>query len=348
MSARNGSQCTRAPAFVLERCVCTEKEVRWSFFLLVVTMALVAASLWLFFSAVRYVKAWVAEKERLRDEVKALSRRAGAVIRDAHQRALSADAASGPADADPFSSQQQQQQQYSAYGVPPYPGAGYAPLGQQQQQQQRSDAAAASGPARPRGETPAETRARMAEAAAHDPAVHAMLDALESTRLGSCGTGFVFAFDSLGGVWAHGKTRHLARGACGRVPGFHCVGDDDLGTDPSVGTWAEDDGTGSANAPPGVLRTARGARSTARRRFRGPLAEMMAAARRGGGYVHFRWKRETLMMAYVHPVKGTDLIMGGALPVPRNQRAWEESNATRSAGAAGAGAAPARRRPLHR
>ncbi|AVK75813.1 hypothetical protein pneo_cds_206 [Pandoravirus neocaledonia] len=295
-----GSKCTRAPTFVLNSCVCTEREVRWSFFLLVVIITLVATTLALFVSAVRYVKTWVAEKQRLRSDVKALSRHASAVMRDAHQRA----AAQQP------------------------PVASSATMSQ-------ADPTRVPDPSAPRASTASasSSRARTAAIAAADPLVHEMLDSIETVRLGSCGRGFAFAVDSRGGVWAHGKTRHLARGATGRVPGFHRVTDADCTA--GVGDTGADedvDGGGSGGSGPirgpfdGSGRRRRLAAAAAPRRPN-PLVDMIAAARRGGGYVHFRWKREVLMMAYVHPVKGTDLVLGGAVPVPRKQKAWEESNA---------------------
>nr|UMO79480.1 hypothetical protein [Pandoravirus aubagnensis] len=301
-----GSKCTRAPTFVLNSCVCTEREVRWSFFLLVVIITLVATTLALFVSAVRYVKTWVAEKQRLRAEVKALSRHASAVMRDAHQRA----AAQQPSAASSATSQMNPAQLPPRTAVPSVPesSASRAPAG-----------ASAS-------------RARTAAIAAADPLVHELLDAIEAVRLGSCGKGFAFAVDSRGGVWAHGKTRHLARGATGRVPGFHRVTDADCTG--GVGDSSADEDADSGSSGPirgpfdgGSKRRRRLVASTGSRRA-SPLVDMIAAARRGGGYVHFRWKREVLMMAYVHPVKGTDLVLGGAVPVPRKQKAWEESNAT--------------------
>ncbi|AJF98249.1 hypothetical protein TW95_gp1515 [Pandoravirus inopinatum] len=179
-------------------------------------------------------------------------------------------------------------------------------------------------------------QARTAAVAAADPLVHEMLDAIEAVRLGSCGRGFAFAVDSRGGVWAHGKTRHLARGATGRVPGFHRVADGDH-TGGSAYDAGDGEEGGSGTPVYGGAPIARGRkRRSAQGRTPSPLADMLGAARRGGGYVHFRWKREVLMMAYVHPVKGTDLVLGGAVPVPRKQKAWEEANASRTA-------APARR-----
>lgn len=296
-----GSKCTRAPAFVVGSCVCTEREVRWSFFLLVVILTLVTISLVLFVSAVRYVKSWVSEKQRLRADVKALSRQASGVMRDAQQRA--AAAASAPSH------------------VP--------------------DATATAPPARAPPSAPesaAASKARTAAVAAADPLVHEMLDAIEAVRLGSCGRGFAFAVDSRGGVWAHGKTRHLARGATGRVPGFHRVADADHTGGSTSGAYDCDDDHEADASVYGGAPVARGRRRRggAPARAPSPLADMLGAARRGGGYVHFRWKREVLMMAYVHPVKGTDLVLGGAVPVPRKQKAWEEANAARPA-------APARR-----
>ncbi|BCU03534.1 hypothetical protein [Pandoravirus japonicus] len=287
-----GSKCTRAPAFVVGSCVCTEREVRWSFFLLVVILTLVTISLVLFVSAVRYVKSWVSEKQRLRADVKALSRQASGVMRDAQQRAAAASVPPPVAD---------------ATATPPL---------------------ARAPPSAP--ESAAASKARTAAVAAADPLVHEMLDAIEAVRLGSCGRGFAFAVDSRGGVWAHGKTRHLARGATGRVPGFHRVADADHTGGATSGACDNDDEADGAVY--GGAPVARGRR----RRAASPLADMLGAARRGGGYVHFRWKREVLMMAYVHPVKGTDLVLGGAVPVPRKQKAWEEANAARPA-------APARR-----
>nr|UMO78926.1 hypothetical protein [Pandoravirus belohorizontensis] len=294
-----GSKCTRAPAFVVGSCVCTEREVRWSFFLLVVILTLVTISLVLFVSAVRYVKSWVSEKQRLRADVKAMSRQASGVMRDAQQRAA-ATASVPPRATD-------------ATATPPL---------------------ARAPPSAP--ETAAASRARTAAVAAADPLVHEMLDAIEAVRLGSCGRGFAFAIDSRGGVWAHGKTRHLARGATGRVPGFHRVADaDHTGGSTSGARDSDDEADGAVYGGAPVARGRR-RRGGATARASSPLADMLGAARRGGGYVHFRWKREVLMMAYVHPVKGTDLVLGGAVPVPRKQKAWEEANATRPA-------APARR-----
>lgn len=303
-----GSKCTRAPTFVLNSCVCTEREVRWSFFLLVVIITLVATTLALFVSAVRYVKTWVAEKQRLRSDVKALSRHASTVMRDAHQRA----AAQSPVAPSTSTPQTIPTQAASRPGALPAP-----------------ESSASRAPA-----SVASSRARTAAIAAADPLVHEMLDAIEAVRLGSCGKGFAFAVDSRGGVWAHGKTRHLARGATGRVPGFHRVTDADCTA--GVGDTGADedavDGSGGGASGPirgpfdGSGRRRRLAAAVAPRRAN-PLVDMIAAARRGGGYVHFRWKREVLMMAYVHPVKGTDLVLGGAVPVPRKQKAWEESNA---------------------
>nr|UDO47826.1 DNA pol iii gamma/tau subunit-like domain [Pandoravirus massiliensis] len=312
------SKCTRAPTFVLNSCVCTEREVRWSFFLLVVIITLVATTLALFLSAVRYVKTWVAEKQRLRAEVKALSRQASAVMRDAHQRAAAQPSAMQPSVA-PYATQQGN----AARSVPQM---GAAPLPPQAQPPSALGGSRATPATLP-------SRARTAAIAAADPLVHELLDAIEAVRLGSCGRGFAFAVDSRGGVWAHGKTRHLARGATGRVPGFHRVCDADYTAGVGDAGADEDvDGSGSGGTGPvrgpfdGSGRRRRLAAAAAPRRA-SPLADMIAAARRGGGYVHFRWKREVLMMAYVHPVKGTDLVLGGAVPVPRKQKAWEESNA---------------------
>lgn len=304
-----GSKCTRAPTFVLNSCVCTEREVRWSFFLLVVIITLVATTLALFASAVRYVKTWVAEKQRLRADVKALSRHASAVMRDANQRAA---AQQPPPTASSATSQMNHVQLPLRTGV-----------------MSAHEPSASRGPT---GASPSSSRARTAAIAAADPLVHELLDAIEAVRLGSCGKGFAFAVDSRGGVWAHGKTRHLARGATGRVPGFHRVTDADCTG--GVGDSSADEDTDSGSSGPirgpfdgGSKRRRRLAASTGSRRA-SPLVDMIAAARRGGGYVHFRWKRDVLMMAYVHPVKGTDLVLGGAVPVPRKQKAWEESNAT--------------------
>jgi hypothetical protein len=312
------SKCTRAPEFVVGSCVCTEREVRWSFFLLVVIITLVTISLVLFISAVRYVKSWVGEKQRLRDDVKSLSRRAGTVMRDAQQRASNtASAAAAPlnrASASPSPPTQTVPPTYraeSAYGpLPALPPPHAAP----------------SPPPLP-AETAATSKARMAAIAAADPLVHEMLESIEAARLGSCRDGFAFAIDSRGGVWAHGKTRHLARGAMGRVPGFHRVLDGDHATRDDR---AHDDGDERPLDGGNPLGRGR-RRRPVQVRAASPLADMLSAARRGGGYVHFRWKREMLMMAYVHPVKGTDLVLGGAVPVPRKQKAWEEANATRRA-----------------
>ncbi|AGO83805.1 hypothetical protein psal_cds_250 [Pandoravirus salinus] len=305
----SGSKCTRAPAFVLGSCVCTEREVRWSFLLLVVIITLVTISLVLFASAVRYVKAWVGEKQRLRTDVKALSRHASGVMRDAQQRAASAP----PASIDPTTT--------AAVTPPAHPRPrARAPSNTPSAQSTRPPSASA-----------AASKAHMAAIAAADPLVHEMLDAIEAVRLGSCGRGFAFAVDSRGGVWAHGKTRHLARGATGRVPGFHRVVDGDHTGGVAHATGDDEQGDAGTpaygGAPIAPARRRRGAHS----RAPSPLADMLSAARRGGGYVHFRWKREMLMMAYVHPVKGTDLVLGGAVPVPRKQKAWEEANATRPA-----------------
>ncbi|AVK74665.1 hypothetical protein pqer_cds_243 [Pandoravirus quercus] len=304
-----GSKCTRAPAFVVGSCVCTEREVRWSFFLLVVIITLVTISLVLFVSAVRYVKSWVSEKQRLRTDVKAMSRHASNVMRDAQQRAAST---APPLAADTTT---------AAMTPPPHPRASAS-----------APPNAPTQPMQPPPESAAASKARTAAVAAADPLVHEMLDAIEAVRLGSCGRGFAFAVDSRGGVWAHGKTRHLARGATGRVPGFHRVADGDHTGGSAYDAGDDDDEGDSGAAVYGGAPIARGRkRRGAQGRAPSPLADMLGAARRGGGYVHFRWKREVLMMAYVHPVKGTDLVLGGAVPVPRKQKAWEEANATRTA-----------------
>lgn len=49
-----------------------------------------------------------------------------------------------------------------------------------------------------------------------------------------------------------------------------------------------------------------------------PLREILTVAQRGGGFVYFRWRHEQNYLAYVFPIFGTELIMGGAIPVPQD------------------------------
>ena len=363
----DASPCTQAPAFVLSSCVCTQRKVRWSFFLLVTTIALVAICLVLFLSAVHYVKMWVAEKQRLRADVKRLSRHASRVMRESHQRAQQEPIGLLSAVQEPISAQMGNMFGSTAAGAeatttrsprsvcvvhvagprPVFDPSAHVQQQQQQQQQQEHKSAFAER----RLESGSATRARTSAVAACDPVVHEMLDMLESVRLGSDKRGFVFAFDSQGGVWAHGKTRHLARGATGRVPGFHSVCDVDFDTDDAhydddphdVIGRSHRDAAGRGN-PSNLVATFGQSGGSSGKRHRtihgrrpkkhfGPLADMLGAARRGGGFVHFRWKRNALMMAYIHPVKGTDLAMGGAVPVPRKHHKWEMANAKVPAGA---------------
>lgn len=333
-----GAPCTQAPAFILSGCVCTQRQVRWSFCLLVLTVVLVTATLALFLSAVHYVKSWVAEKRKLKADVKRLSQHASGVIREAQIRALAPASAPENDDTSPadweggmVGATRTEPDPLLRHDTQPIHGA--RAQGTRRSRRSRRDFVDPTDAA-------TATRTKTSAVAAADPLVHEMLDLLEATRLGSDRRGFVFAFDSLGGVWAHGKTRHLARGFSGRVPGFHCVDDVDFDTgdthqiDADEEEDIESDGRwGQGGKPVGgspLKRASKNGKVPRRRRLarhKGPLADMMGAARRGGGYVHFRWKRDALMMAYVHPVKGTDLVLGGAVPVPRNQDKWETANA---------------------
>jgi hypothetical protein len=124
------------------------------------------------------------------------------------------------------------------------------------------------------------------------PAVLQWLAQLDAMRLGSDRRGFVFVVDGDSGVWAHGKARHLVGDARGlRAPGFHNM----RGLDAHRGDK--------------------------------PFARALRAAKRGGGFVHFLWKKERLMVAFACPVRGTDLVVCGAIPVPRNQLLWERQHA---------------------
>ena len=212
-------------------CVCTEKEVRFTFTYMLALLAIVVGTVVLFVSTVRGVRRWAREKRALKDQVKQLARATASML---EQRARSAD------------------------GAPPH----------------------------------------------QDPVVLRWLDDIEGAHPGEgaheggaargrrCrkGAGFFFVIDTDGRVWAHGKAPHLARGPLGRTPGLHDLRDLDV---PQAHTT--------------------------------PVADIVRAAKRGGGYVRFRWKRDQPLLAYVAPVAGTRLILGGAVPPPcSSHHPWEE------------------------
>lgn len=193
----------------INRCICTERQVRNSFMVLIFIFGIVIVTLSLYFAAMRYVKKWINEKITLKTLAKKLSK--------------------DTADK----------------------------LNQVQNEM--------------------------------DPIVLNWFENLESYVVGKNEDGFIFLIDSNGKVWAHGKAKHLVRGSHSRVAGFY-----------SVKQLDDEDET--------------------------PISNIITASKRGGGYVHFIWKKGLLMISYVCPVVGTDLTLGTVIPVPKHQRIWEERN----------------------
>ena len=52
-----------------------------------------------------------------------------------------------------------------------------------------------------------------------------------------------------------------------------------------------------------------------------PVSRCIGAARKGGDFVHYRARNNRVHLAYAYPVSGTNLIVVGALPVPRHSSA---------------------------
>lgn len=350
--------CTLAPRFVLRQCVCSGKNVRYMFSMLAITIALVILTVVMFLTTVKQVKTWVNAKHQLKRDVRRLAARAAKVMNAAHKSQMAEDDADDSSidenvqgavgdgrKTDKQNGNQSQAIHGVAYGAIRYDqleALGAMPSRPKPEQRRRQN----SGPrpskwkggpnddAKQRTSYGRKQRAFMFDLATTNDSVMQLLDDIESVSLGHDGRGFMFAIDTSGGVWAHGKTRHLARGVGGRVPGFHSL---------SAGV------ANRANAPPrsvlGKGRRGTSGASANDREHASPTAllssdlqaptlsavaaDIVSTARCGGGYASFRWKRNTLMVAYVCPVKGTDLILVGALPVPKRHLLWERSQSAK-------------------
>ena len=146
-----------------------------------------------------------------------------------------------------------------------------------------------------------------------DGVVLGWMEDLEACKVADEPKSFLFALDGVGGLWAHGAAPCAAKGKVERVPGLHGVGTTSRGSDATV--RFTDPYMGGEEEPDGGKRTT--------------VHDVLTMARRGGGFAHFRLDGG-LMLAYVCPVRGTDLVLGGALPVPHAQKVWEESNWSRA------------------
>jgi hypothetical protein len=140
-----------------------------------------------------------------------------------------------------------------------------------------------------------------------DEGVLAWMADLERRRMPGQPESFLFVLDSAGGLWAHGVEPCSERGK--PVSGWDghdaCGGDGDGDGD----DYDEDDKDGGGwRTPPCTT-----------------VSDVVCVCRRGGGFVHFR-RDGRLMVAHVCSVRGTDLLLGGAMAVPHNQRGWEEAN----------------------
>ena len=118
------------------------------------------------------------------------------------------------------------------------------------------------------------------------PDDHGWIDAIESLRPGNDSRGYLFLLDSSGRVYAHGGAPHLStKGNGRRLIAFQNL--------------KQLDDRNERDAP---------------------IIEMIRTSKRGGGYVYFRWKGDRRMISYVSPVRGTNLLLGGAIPVPNGAR----------------------------
>lgn len=117
---------------------------------------------------------------------------------------------------------------------------------------------------------------------ANDPRVKELLSALEMrSPIHDHPESFYFVLDSDGKVWAHGKARHLGSN--------------------------RNNSTRRSNANNGE-----------RPKFQrndGQLNDLLDIADQGGGFVTFAWKHDRRVLAYVRPVKGTDLVLGAGIQI---------------------------------
>jgi len=235
------------PRASVQRCICTEDQVRLAFLIAAGTLGLVVVALVWYFWAMKQVHAWVKQKEELKCIVTHASERTAVLI----------------------SSLVDERERHHRQQPPCAP-----------HQMQAVSASQATAP-------------HEAYDIRFDPRLARWMEMLETVALGPERNGFMFVMDRQGGVWAHGKNPLLALG-CGnrREPGFHSL----RGLDNPV------------------------QHST-------PTANIVRTATKGGGFVYFRWNDcNMLLLSYVRPVCGTDLIVGGALPIPHSQRVWEETS----------------------
>lgn len=117
---------------------------------------------------------------------------------------------------------------------------------------------------------------------ATDPRIKELLSALETrSPIADHPESFYFVLDGDGKVWAHGKAPHL-------------------GSNRGNSTRRNNNNNGD------------------RPKFQrndGQLNELLDVADQGGGFVTFAWKHDRRVLAYVRPVKGTDLVLGAGIQI---------------------------------
>lgn len=50
-----------------------------------------------------------------------------------------------------------------------------------------------------------------------------------------------------------------------------------------------------------------------------PISDMIRVAKKGGGFVYFKWKKDRPMISYSHPSNKSDLILVGVLPMTQRK-----------------------------
>lgn len=250
--------------WAINECICTEKQVRFSFVVVLFIIGFVLFTLIFYYRTTKLVKEWVTEKRNLKLLAKRLAKETATKLSTPHDfespRSINEDTnSSGVTPLAPaVTDQSTPQQNFYDYGASP----NYDPLYYNIPEEEKL-------------ESPSE-----------------WLERLEATKVGSKRNGFVFLIDSDANVWAHGQAQHLAKDGTKRLPGFYNVKD----LDEPYATNAS------------------------------PISSILRAGKKGGGYVHFRWKKNKLMMGYVCPVPKMNLILGVTIPIPKSQTVWEEAS----------------------
>ena len=219
---------TGGQPFLIDRCVCTEKQVRAAFIIFMLLIGLLVLGLVFFFISIREVKAWLRQKGILKSVVKGMASQTVSIILDPN---------------DPT----------------------------------------------------------------NDPSLLSHLDSLESQKINGHPKSFTFVIDNNGQVWAHGKASHLSpQKTTGQTP---------TTTTSSTSAFPKFQNILDMDDVKGKVT---------------PISNMIRTSKKGGGYVPFRWKKNRLMLCYVYPVSGTNLIVGGAIPIPKGQKIWETKNAKKT------------------